>query len=511
MSEAAVITRLVADLEALVGADHVRTTLPDRDAYARDLWPRAQLERLTHTPPTRPDAVVWPADVEQVAGVVRLAAAAGVPIVPFGAGSGVCGGARPIHGGLVVDLKRLKRVWSIDVDAGVLDVGAGINGELLERRLNREGVSLGHFPSSILCSTVGGWLAGRSAGQCSSRYGKIEDMIIDLEVVTGDGEIRRTAPTGVAQGLDWNQIFVGSEGTLGLITRARLKLHPLPAHRTFRGYLMPDIDAGLAVMRGIMQSGRRPAVLRMYDALDTLMVGSDPNAPRGGPLSKLKELLLGGGGKGKAMTTLLGQPVLVNRLVDHIPPKALLVVLCEGEEAEAEADCALVDQIAEAAGATHLGEGPGRAWLAHRYDVSYKQSTLYKGGAFVDTFEVATTWSKVSTLYEAVRAAVGEHVVVMAHFSHAYPGGCSIYFTFAGAGPDRDAQLKRYDAAWQAGLDTVVAFDAAIAHHHGAGLSRASHMQAEHGPAAAWFRALKQVLDPRGILNPGKLFTEADR
>lgn len=500
-------------LRADVGAEFVRTQMPDRDAYARDLWPRAQLERLTGEDPTRPDAVVWPGTVEEVALIVKRAAAAGVAIVPFGAGSGVCGAARPIHGGLVVDLKRLKRVWSIDVEGGVVDVGAGINGELLERRLAREGVTLGHFPSSILCSTVGGWLAGRSAGQCSSRYGKIEDMIIDLEVVTGDGEVRRTSPADVAQGLDWNQVFVGSEGTLGLITRARLKLHPQPAHRAFRGYMMPDIAAGLAVMRGVMQAGRRPAVLRMYDALDTLMVGSDPDAPRGGPLSTLKDLLLGGhgGGKQKTMTALLGRPGLVNALVDHIPPKALLVTVCEGSEAEAEADDALIADLARAAGGTDLGEKPGRAWLAHRYDVSYKQSALYAGGAFVDTFEVATTWSKVAALYAAVRKAVGKHVVVMAHFSHAYPGGCSIYFTFAGAGPDRAAQLSRYDAAWQAGLDTVVAFDAAIAHHHGAGLSRRSHMGAEHGPAAAWFRALKTALDPHGILNPGKLFTEADR
>lgn len=505
--------QLLAGLAADVGADFVRTAAPDRDAYARDLWPRAQLERLVGDPPTRPEAIVWPGSVAEVAQVVRRAADAGVPIVPFGAGSGVCGAARPIHGGLVVDVKRLKRIWRIDGPGGTLDVGAGINGELLERRLARDGLTLGHFPSSILCSTVGGWLAGRSAGQCSSRYGKIEDMILDLEVVTGDGVIRNTARAGVRQGLDWNQVFVGSEGTLGIITRARLKLHPQPAARRFHGFMMPDVPAGLAVMRGIMQAGRRPAVLRMYDALDTLMVGSDPDAPRGGPLAKLKEVLLGGhgGGKSKAMTAALGRPGIANRLIDLIPPRALLVTVCEGEAGEAEADDALLRELALAAGGRDLGEGPGRAWLAHRYDVSYKQSALYAGGAFVDTFEVATTWTKVAALYEAVRTAVGEHVVVMAHFSHAYPGGCSIYFTFAGAGPTRAEQLRRYDAAWQGGLDTAVAFDAAIAHHHGAGLSRRSHMSAEHGPAAAWFRALKQVLDPHGIMNPGKLFSEADR
>ena len=502
---------LIADLRRVVGSAHVATRMPDRTAYGRDLWPRSQLDRLAGEAPSLPQAVVWPGDPEQVCAVVRSCADAGVPLIPFGAGSGVCGATLPVLGGVVVDMKRLKAIRRVDPQAGEIEVEAGLVGERLERKLERRGLTLGHFPSSILCSTVGGWVAGRSAGQCSSRYGKIEDMVLDLEVVTGDGVLRRTPRVGqVAGGPDWNQVFIGSEGTLGLVTSASLRVHPQPEARAFRGWLAPDVAAGLAIMRDTMQAGLRPAVVRLYDPLDTVMVGRDgSDSERRGPTARLKTLVESGGAlKQRATRFVLRHPRLVNALVGRLPERALLVVMTEGGAAEARGADDAIARIARSHGAEDLGEEPGRAWLAHRYHVSYKQSAVYEMGAFVDTFEVATTWSRLRPLYDAVRAAAGRHVVVMAHFSHAYPGGCSIYFTFAGTGRDPAAMRDRYDATWQGALDAAQAQGAAIAHHHGAGLSRASHMPAEHGEARRWFEALKGVLDPAGILNPGKLFAE---
>ncbi len=496
-------------LRSIVG-DRMSTTPPDRTAYARDLWPRTQLDRLVGDPPERPLAVVWPTSPEEVAAIVRLCAAQRVPIVPFGAGSGVCGGARAVPGGIVVDLKRLKRIRRIDRAAMVVEVEAGFVGERFERTLERHGLTLGHFPSSILCSTVGGWVAARSAGQCSSRYGKIEDMVVDLEVVTGDGRIRRTARAG---GLDWNPIFTGSEGTLGLITAATLRVHAQPAARAFRGWRMPSVAAGLEVMRRTMQAGLRPAVMRMYDSLDTLLVGSKDDA-KGGQLGRLKAIFAGTGQvdalKQRATRAALASPRLLNFAVDRLPDTALLVTVTEGSEAEARRTDEAIADYALAVGALDLGEQPGRAWMAHRYDVSYKQSKLYRAGAFVDTFEVATTWDGIQPLYHAVRRAVSAEVLVMAHFSHVYPGGCSIYFTFAGTGRDPADMRRRYARVWQQALDATVARGAAIAHHHGAGLSRRSHMPATHGEAARWFAALKAACDPAGILNPGKLFAPDD-
>ncbi len=500
---------IVDALRACVGERQVSTTPPDRVAYARDLWPRSQLDRLAGEAPQRPAAVVWPADAAQVAEVVALCRQHRVPIVPFGAGSGVCGGTLPIHGGVVLDLKRLKAVRQLRPADGIVEVEAGCVGERLERWLNRQGLSLGHFPSSILCSTVGGWVATRSAGQCSSRYGKIEDMVVDLEVVGGDGVVRRT-PRADAGGVDWNAIYVGSEGTLGVITAATLRVQRLPTAQAFRGWRVPNIEAGVEIMRRAMQAGLRPSVLRLYDPLDTLMVGSDGDRKAAkGPLHSLKQGLLGKGGSGRGLRWALGHPRLSNGAVRLIPPGCLLLAVSEGSAAEARATDDAIAAIARGVQAEDLGEGPARAWLAHRYAVSFKQSRIYAAGAFVDTFEVATTWGEVRGLYDAVKAAVGRHVLVMAHFSHAYPGGCSIYFTFAGAGPTPQVMRARYDAAWQAGLDTAVTRGAAIAHHHGVGLSRGRHMGAAHGEAQRWFGALKATLDPDGILNPGKVFSEA--
>src|SRR3954468_3909836 len=196
----------------------VSTTPPDRVAYARDLWPRGLIGAAAGDPaPHPPDAVVWPTSTEEVSEIVRAAQRTGTPIVPFGAGSGVCGGTLPIRGGLVVDLKRMRRLVELDERAGAATFEAGVIGEHLEHELNRRGWTMGHFPSSIMCSTYGGWLAARSAGQFSTKYGKIEDMGRRLTVVDGRGEVHELESGGSP---DLVQLVVGSEGTLGIITRA---------------------------------------------------------------------------------------------------------------------------------------------------------------------------------------------------------------------------------------------------------------------------------------------------
>ena len=518
-SNESVTSSLLEGLRNDIGGAHVSTRTADLDAYSRDLWPKYLIETVAGDAfPAPPDVVVWPAGVEEVAKIVRRCAEAKAPIVPFGAGSGVCGGTLANHGGVMVDLKRLKAIRHVDRDpdhgGGTVEVEAGILGEILERTLERDGLTLGHFPSSILCSTVGGWLATRSAGQCSSRYGKIEDMVVDLEVVTGDGQIRRTPAVGRAgAGPDWNQIFVGSEGTLGIITAATLTLHPQPTSRIFHGYRAPTVAAGLQIMRRVMQSGLRPAVLRLYDPLDTFLAGTHAETPPSGSLARLKGAIADRIGprslpdslRAHVVRRALSTPTLLNT-VSRLPKAARLITVAEGCEAEAVATDAAIAAVARDAGAIDLGEKPGRDWFEHRYDVSFGQSDIYKSGGFVDTFEIATTWSKLDGLYEDFRRALSDYVTVMAHFSHAYPGGCSIYFTFAGSGNNPAEMRERYAAAWRTGLDFVLARGAAIAHHHGVGLSRLQHMAQAHGDAQRWYDALKQVLDPAGVLNPGKVF-----
>ncbi|MGC6418254.1 MAG: FAD-binding oxidoreductase [Bradymonadia bacterium] len=476
-------------------------------AYARDLWPQMQLDRLCGDELTPPQYVAYPNDVASVARVIDVCRNQRVPIVPFGAGSGVCGGTVPAKGSVVLDLKGLRRIRALDTTKRIVEVEAGYNGERFERWLNRRDLSLGHFPSSILCSTVGGWVATRSAGQCSSRYGKIEDMVESLEVVTADGLVRKT-PSQI-DGLDWNQVFIGSEGTLGVITAATLRLHQFPAARHFRAWLMPDIQSGLGFFRDAMIGGLRPAVLRMYDPLDTRMVGADPNESMNGLSGRLRGLLSGpsrgGTSKKGALRFALGQARLSNAFVRAWRGPVLAITVSEGSIEESRMTADSLAHIAREHGGEDQGEGPARAWMNHRYDVSFKQSKLYRAGCFVDTFEVATTWENVYQVYDTVRRAMAPYVVVMAHFSHVYPGGCSIYFTMAGSAPSVEKIRTKYRAAWHAGLDAALQAGAAIAHHHGVGLSRMSHMAAANGSAVDVFSALKSTLDPVGIMNPGKV------
>lgn len=503
----------------------------DRRIYARDLWPQALLEALHGKEAPLPRAIVWPESEAEVQQLVRFASAHRWSLTPYGAGSGVLGGAMPEAGGLLVDLKRMDRVCALDVLNGVLEVEPGMIGWHLESWLNARGFTLGHFPSSLMTATVGGYAATRSAGQFSSRYGKIEDMILSIRCVDGRGIVLDTARDSDPSAPDLTPLLVGSEGTLGIITLIRLKVHVQPATAGYRGYRFHTVEAGLSAMRRIMQAGLRPSVLRLYDALDTFMVGRgdkplDAEEPPHEPV--LTDEKTGGLGQAlksqvrslldrypevarSAVRLALGRPVLLETLREKVLPHDVLLVLgVEGEPEEVNASLESMRSLCLAEGAEELGEAPGLRWLKKRYDVSFKMPTFYYHGAFVDTIEVASPWSQIPTLYHAVRAAVSEHVMVMAHFSHAYAEGASIYFSLGGSAESLERALSRYHAAWSNALEVVLSHGGTISHHHGVGKHKAPYATREAGPLIEVWQVLKQQLDPQGILNPGKLFVPAN-
>jgi alkyldihydroxyacetonephosphate synthase len=474
----------------------------DRRAYARDLWPRHHLGvRAGNLPETSPAAVVWPRTTEEVATLVQTCHREGIPIVPFGAGSGVCGGILPDPRTVVLDLKRMEAVRSLRPEEDEITIESGAMGITLEERLQRRGLTVGHFPSSILCSTVGGWVAGRGAGQCSGRYGKIEDMVAHLELVDGTGEVRTLHRRPF--GRDLVPLVVGSEGILGVITSATLRLHAAPAHRVFLSFVYPSTEAGWTAIRTLYQAGLRPAVARLYDPFDSFLArrgGVKRNEPGAGKAP---------GAGAKMLTRLLASPRALNGLVDLVGDKnlggAMLVLVFEGPAAETTEDALRGARLAERAGGVSLGEGPAQRWYAHRYSVSYRQAPVFRIGAFSDTLEVAAPWAKLGDLYEGVRRALSRHVFVMAHLSHAYPDGCSIYFTFAGARPTEAACLETYDAAWRDALAAVVEAGGTISHHHGTGRSKAPKIPAELGAGVLAIKGLQRAFDPAGICNPGNL------
>ncbi len=497
--------RLCRELAALVDG-RASTASHERALYARDMWPKALMWTRAGYTALPPDVIVWPETVEQVAAVTRKACELGVPLIPYGAGSGVCGGTIPLRGGIVMDVKRLSRIKSVDPEALEADVEAGMLGEIFERRLNRQGLSTGHFPSSMYCSTVGGWIAARGAGQASNRYGKIEDMTASVTAVDGRGEVVVT-PRRPVPGWDLTQLLIGSEGALGTICSARMHLVRTPEARVFAGFKFRGIEEGTEAIRNIFQAGVRPAVVRLYDPFDTLLVGKGHEAKPAG-----KKGLLRAAFDEKVLVrlerlgslTAIGQPIGLNRAADLLR-ECLLVLLFEGPADLVELEAEEATRVCLAAGGEDRGPDPARTWLEKRYAVSYKQSRVFDSGAFVDTMEVAATWDKVTQVYHRVRQAVAPLAFVMCHFSHAYPEGCALYFTFAGAAGSLEQIEERYDAIWRAGLAAARSAGATATHHHGVGVSKLNALKGQLGDGMRLIQALKATFDPKGILNPGKL------
>lgn len=477
----------------------VSTTLPDRLAGSRDLWQRRLVETQHGVGVANelPLGIVRPETAEDVAALVGVARREGVPLVPFGAGSGVCGAIAPDARTLVVDTKRLR---SVERRGDALVLGPGTLGILLEEALGRKSLTLGHFPSSILCSTVGGWVAARGAGQCSGRYGKIEDMLLGAECVLGSGETvsfqRRTG------GIDLLPLLVGSEGTLGILTSLSLRLLPAPAARAFCAYELPDLDSGVAALRRIYQTGLRPAVARLYDPLDSALLRQRPRASGqpdpDGPLEPNRHT---------GILSLLGAARALNGAVELLERTLLreskLVLVFEGLSGDVEADADAAAKLVRELGGASLGEAHARTWFERRYAVGYEQSRVFRHDSWSDTLEVAAPWSCLLPLYHAMRAAVGRHALVMAHLSHAYPDGCSIYFTFLARSREGEA-VALHRTVWSDALAAALEAGGTISHHHGIGRVRAEALAGELGAGGlAVLRALKRAWDPDGILCPG--------
>lgn len=497
------------DLAGLVRDGRASTDDADRVAYARDMWPRQQIRTRAGDPAVAPPAViVWPADSREVAEVLRFAADRDIPVIPFGAGSGVCGGVLPDPSTILIDTKRMGSIVDLEPSSLRCRAGAGIVGQNFEDQLNARGFTFGHFPSSIYCSTLGGWIACRAAGQTSGRYGKIEDRVRGITFVDGTGTIWNADRDGENAAL--LPLVIGSEGVLGIVTEATLRIDPAPTGRQFSSWLFRSTDDGLDAIRQIYQAGLRPAVARLYDPFDSMISRSfkskdkgetrDPNDDSRGPGLGLRTLV-----------KLIRRPGAINRMIDVADPVlggAKLVLVWEDDPEIGAAELAEATRICRAFSARDTGEGPARHWLAHRHAVSYRQSAFFTAGAFVDTMEVAATWSRMKPMHKAVRQALSKHVFVMAHFSHAYPEGASIYFTFAGSAKDDDAAAALYDETWRSALRAVVDVGGSLSHHHGVGRSKAPMMRREQGVAIDAVRGIKRALDPKGILNRGSLIPE---
>jgi alkyldihydroxyacetonephosphate synthase len=431
---------------------------------SRDWWPLALHWSLAGAVPRRAAVVARPHNTEEVAAVCALADAHQIPVTPAGGRSGVCGASLPLYSGVLLDMTGLNGIGEVDEISGIVEVAAGTFGPDLEAEItSKYGLSVGHFPQSFEISTVGGWVAARGAGQFSTRYGKIEDMVVGLEVVLASGRVMRTggAPAA-ASGPDLTQLIIGSEGTLGVITKVWLRAHRIAPSTSTAAYRFRSFAEGIEACREVLRSGATPAVLRLYDAIESAR---------------------GRGGDGS---------------------DCVLLVLDEGEAEMVTATMALVDRAC--AGAQSADPGLVDAWLAHRNDTSALQALTHKGFV-VDTMEIAAPWSRLEEIYTATCTALKSVPTTRsasAHLSHSYPDGACLYFSFA-ATPPPDQLESTYIAMWDAGQRAVLRHGGNLSHHHGVGVNRQRYMSEALGEGLAVIQLIKDALDPQGILNPGKL------
>jgi len=497
----------------LLGKRWISDNNRDLTFYNRDLWPREVISSKFGVWQHKPNLILWPGTIDEVVETVKIANQNHINLIPFGAGSGVCGATVPSSSipSVIIDLKRMNRIVNVDYQSLILDVESGTLGYPLEVQLNNKGFTLGHFPSSIYCSSVGGWLAARSAGQESSRYGKIEDMVVSLKVVTGSGEVIDTSNIISSEiGGDLNQLFVGSEGTLGIICSAELRLNYLPKFKTYSSYIFKRIDDGLMAIRDMMQEGVGGTVIRLYDELDTyIALGHRKEQQKNQGMIQKYLSDLNGDLSEIFLKRVISFPQILNTMSQFVAQGCLMVLIHSGNENEYVKFCQIKSrQIAEKYGGEDAGEAPALRWEKHRYSISYKQPKIFYAGGFVDTMEIATTWDKISDLYYEVKKVIQDRAFLMAHFSHAYEDGCSIYFTFASRAANYNDAIKNYDFIWKNALDAVVRMGATISHHHGVGLSKIEHLKKQIGNNYELFKILKRTFDPNNIMNRGKFSGE---
>lgn len=457
---------LIHRLAEAVGVENVRTDPAALRVTSHDTWPVATKWAVRDEHPYQADVVVAAASEDDVRSVLRIANDLGTPVTTRALGSSVTGQPLPTRGGIVLDVSGLVGRHQVDEIDMTVTAPAGVNGGELEQALNEHGWTMRFSPQSLHRSSIGGWLATLATGQFSSRYGGAEDLVVGYRVVLADGDVvELTASPRAAMGPDLRRLFLGSEGTLGVITQVTLKILPLPGAEELQTFAVPDVRTGLDIMREQAARGLRPSLLRLYD----------PDEAR-------------------------------HAMADARFEGTVLFAGTEGEPGVAAAEMTALTSIATARGATELGPDAVQGWMGRRFDFSGVERRLSAPGGFAETIEVAHTWRHIEALYTALRNTLEPLAdEVLVHFSHVYPQGTSMYVILLGQAADDAAASRRLAEIWEAAMHVCLDHGAELSHHHGGGLARSPYSRRSLGPAHRVLRRLKRALDPDGLLNPGKL------
>lgn len=481
-------------LESVVGPEHVLLGRDDRLGRTGGM---SYLDLVRHRGTGElavPDAVVLPADPDEVLRVVVTCGELGIGLVPFGGGTSVVGGVQALRGArdavVVLDLCRLDRLVSVDPVSRLAVLQAGVVAPAAERLLAAHGLTLGHLPQSFERATIGGFAATRSSGQASAGYGRFEDMVEGVRMATPRGEWRLGVAPASAAGPDLRQLVVGSEGAFGVITEVTVRVRRLPNARRYEGFVLDGWAGGARAVRELAQHRVLADVTRLSDPQETEMA-----------------FALSGGWKTAALRRYL-------RLRGVSDP-CLLILGWEGEtDAELTARRRATLRVLDRMRPLALGTTVGESWRHGRFAGPRQRDALLDAGVCVETLETATYWSTVDTLRSAVRAALvsslaapGRKPLVACHISHAYETGASLYFTTI-VPRQADDPIGQWERAKAAACEAISSNGplGTISHHHAVGVDHAPYLPAEIGPLGVdVLAAVKRELDPSGVLNPGKL------
>jgi alkyldihydroxyacetonephosphate synthase len=491
---------LRSELEAAAGTENVSVDALDRLVHARGKCLRELVRQRRGELGRLPDVVVRPGDEAAVERLLRAALAADAVVIPFGGGSNISGSLEPPAGEtrtvISVDMTRMDRVLAIDEPAGLARVQTGASGPKLEEQLNGRGWTLGHFPDSFTHSTLGGWIATRSSGMQSDKYGDMADLLRAVRIVTPQGLLALRPVPATSTGPSVREMVLGSEGRLGIITEATVHVHRTPVERTILGYLLPTWAGALECMREIAAADVYPSVTRVSDANETAFSFATRKAPTA--LDRVKSRAL--------------QEVLRRRDFD-VERMCLAFIGYEGGARHVAEQRRRVGRIVRRHGGLGIGSGPGVLYDQKKFDTPYIRDFLLDRGALADVSETAAPWSLLPALYDAVIGAaegrfrsLGVPGYVMCHLSHSYHSGACLYFTFGIKPTGEGDPLDQYGAVKSAIQQAFVDSGATLSHHHAVGTEHAEWLEQDiSAPGVAMVRALFEGVDPGRNLNPGKI------
>lgn len=445
-----------------------------------------------------PDLVLYPEDEHDVLMTIRAAAHHDVAVIPFGGGSNIAGCLERSETRRMVvslDMRRMRRVLEVDAESFTARIEAGAFGPDLEAQLQGYGLTLGHFPDSFLHSTLGGWIATRSAGMQSDKYGKIEDMVIALRMVTPVGVLATRVVPKSSNGVDVNHLCIGSEGTLGVITEAIMRVHPRSELRRTHGYLFLDFESGIQAMHECVRKECVPSMFRLNDPGKTaLSLAFKP------PSSRLSQAVAG------AMKSCL-------RVKGFDFTRAcLMLTTFEGSKASVGRQHDQVSAIYRRFGAVDLGTSSGKSFESTKYDFPHIRDFLMDRGITTDVSETSTVWSNIVPLYRATSAALSTAILesgvkpwVGCHISHTYHCGASLYLTF-GCRQQRGNEMQQYLRVKRAIQQSFIDHGATLSHHHAVGTEHLPWLTDDISTVGVLaVAAIKAGLDPGNVMNPGRL------